>query len=444
LAIQAHRAERDARAAEAATRTERDRALAAEGKAQANMVKAQAEQEKAKQSESEAKAVLDFFQNKVLAAARPQGQEGGLGKDVTLRAAVEAAESGIEQSFAHEPAVEASIRDTLGGSYAYLGEPALAIRQIERALSLRRTVRGPDHPETLSTMNNLALAYQDAGRLADSLTLLKDTLERSKAKLGLDDPFTLIALNNLASAYWDAGRLAEALPLLEEALKRRQAKFGPDHPETLVSMNNASIVYWEVGRLADALPLLEEAWKQRRTKLGPDHPDTLISMDNLALMYEAAGRLSDALPLFEQALERFKSKLGPVHPDTLLSMNNLARAYLAAKPARAEPLLRELQAIRDRKTPDDWTRFETRSLLGGSLMGQKKYANAEPLLLSGFEGLKAREAKIPGRSKKRLAEAGARIIQLYDAWGKKEKADEWRKRLKDVTPDSSKKPGPGP
>jgi tRNA A-37 threonylcarbamoyl transferase component Bud32 len=429
LAIQAHRAEREARTAEAATRKERDRAIAAEGKAQANLVKSQEEEKKARQSETESKAVLDFFQNKVLAAARPQGQEGGLGKDVTLRAAVEVAESGIESSFAGQPAVEASIRDTLGGSYAYLGEPALAIRQIERALALRRKVLGLDHRETLSTMNNLALAYQDAGRLGDTLPLLKETLERSRIQLGRDDPFTLLAGNNLASAYWDASRLSDALPLLEETLKRRQAKLGPDHPETLVSMNNLSIAYWEDGRLADALPLIEEALKRRRIQLGPDHPDTLISMDNLANMYEAAGRLTDALPLHEEAVERFKVKLGPDHPDTLLAITNLARADLAGKPARAEPLLREILAIRERKTPDDWPTFATRSLLGGSLLGQRKYAEAEHLLLSGFEGLKAREARIPTRSKKRLAEAGARIVQLYDAWGKKDKADAWRKRL---------------
>ena len=34
-----------------------------------------------------------------------------------------------------------------------------------------------------------------------------------------------------------------------------------------------------------------------------------------------------------------------------------------------------------------------RSLLGESLIGQKKYADAEPLVLSGYEGLRAREER---------------------------------------------------
>ena len=41
--------------------------------------------------EEEARAVLTFLQSKVLAAARPEGQLGGLGHDVTLRGALEAA-----------------------------------------------------------------------------------------------------------------------------------------------------------------------------------------------------------------------------------------------------------------------------------------------------------------------------------------------------------------
>jgi serine/threonine protein kinase len=432
LAIQARRAEHDAR-------QERDRVMAAEAKAQVNFARAQAEEEKARQSDAESKAVLDFFRGKVLAAARPRGQEGGLGKDVTLRAAVDAAESEIGTTFAARPAVEAAIRDTLGESYAYLGEPVLAVRQLERALELRRRVLGLDHPETLSAMNNLALAYQDAGRLADAIPLLEEALRRSQVQPGPASASTLIWMNNLASAYWDAGRLADALPLLEGVLKRRRALLGPDRPETLVSLNNLSIAYRDVGRLADAIPLLEEALKQRRVRLGPDHPETLISMDNLAQLYGDAGRSSEALALYEEAVAGFKARLGADHPDTLLAMTNLARAYLVGRPAQAEPLLREVLAIRERKAPADWRTAAIRGLLGGSLLGQKKYAEAEPFLLRGYEGLKAHEAEVPPRSRKSLAETAARIVQLYDAWGRKDQAAEWRNRL---TPGTESKPEP--
>jgi hypothetical protein len=79
--------------------------------------------------------------------------------------------------------------------------------------------------------------------------------------------------------------------------------------------------------------------------------------------------------------------------------------------------MRECLAIRDQKTPDEWRTFEARSRLGGSPLGQKKYTAADPLLLQGYQGMKAREARIPAPHKQRLAEAGARVVALYDARG---------------------------
>ena len=67
--------------------------------------------------------------------------------------------------------------------------------------------------------------------------------------------------------------------------------------------------------------------------------------------------------------------------------------------------------------------------LGSNLLEQKKYATAEPLLLAGYEGLKKREAQLLPNEKIRLTEALQRLLQLYDAWGKPEKAAEWRKKM---------------
>jgi eukaryotic-like serine/threonine-protein kinase len=483
-----------------------------EGKARVNLIRAQEEEARARHSTAAVQAVLEFFQSKVLAAARPKDQEGGLGKDVSLRAALDTAVSGIERAFAGQPVAEAAIRDSLGETYYYLGEPEQALAQFERAVALHKQVQGLDHPDTLRSMDNLAHIYQDAGRVAEALDLLGETLKRRRIKLGPDHPETITSKNNLAVVYQGAGRMTDALPLYEQALEQRRTQLGPDHPDTMFSMNNLASAYREVGRLADALPLFEEALRRRRAalgpdhpdtlmsmnnlanayreatrlpeamalqkeamerqeaQLGPDHPDTLLSMSNLALVYQAAGRLPDAVRLLEETLRRRTSKLGPDHPETLVSMsnlavayddagrrkdalplfeetlrrrratrgpehpqtlrssNNLARAYLDERPDLAEPLLREALAIREKKLPDDWRTFETKGLLGASLLGRKKYAEAEPLLLQGYEGMKARESKIPAPSRKALAEAIDRIIRLYDARGDKGRADEWRKK----------------
>jgi hypothetical protein len=81
-----------------------------------------------------------------------------------------------------------------------------------------------------------------------------------------------------------------------------------------------------------------------------------------------------------------------------------------------------------------------RSLLGGSLLGQEKYAEAEPLIVSGYEGLKAREDRIPPPGMPRLTEASERVLKLYEAWGKPDKAAEWRARLAKPSAAAEKRP----
>jgi len=51
-------------------------------------------------------------------------------------------------------------------------------------------------------------------------------------------------------------------------------------------------------------------------------------------------------------------------------------------------------------------------------MGQKKYADAEPLLLSGYEGLKQREDKLPTAIRPRLQPAIRRLVRLYEETGR--------------------------
>jgi hypothetical protein len=77
--------------------------------------------------------------------------------------------------------------------------------------------------------------------------------------------------------------------------------------------------------------------------------------------------------------------------------------------------------------PEDWQTFDAKSLLGGVLLAQRNYAEAEPLLVQGYEGMKQRQARFPAEISPRLTEALERLVRLYDDWGKNEAAARWRK-----------------
>jgi non-specific serine/threonine protein kinase/serine/threonine-protein kinase len=308
----------------------------------------------AQDREAEMEAVLKFVEERVFAAARPEGQAGGLGHTVTLRQAIDAALPAVAEGFASQPLIEARLRRTLGTSYYYLGERRKAAEQYESSRALYARHRGPDDPETLRSMHGLANSYHDLGRRAEALKLREETLARRKAKLGPDHPDTLLSMNSLANSYQYLGRYAEALKLHEETLAVRKAKLGPDHPDTLLSMHGLANSYQYLGRHAEALKLREETLAVQKAKLGPDHPDTLLSMHNLAHSYGALGRQAEAVKLREETLAVQKAKLGPDHPNTLTSMYSLAAGYSAlGRHAEAFKLHEETLAVQKAKLGPD-------------------------------------------------------------------------------------------
>jgi serine/threonine protein kinase len=289
---------------------------------------AEANAKTATEREAETRAVLDFVQNRILSAARPEGLGGGLGREVPLRQAVEAARPFVAQSFRAQPLIEAGLRHTMGLSYLYLSEPKTAEAELQASLAIHADRLGPDHPDTLADMYSLACAYTDLGREGDALHLHEETLRQRERVLGRDHPDTLTSMHALGNCCETLGRNAEALKLREETLKRRTAVLGPGHVDTLQSVSALSNSYERLNRVPETLKLREELLPRLTAALGRDHPDTLKCMQNLASSYSDVGKGTEALKLREESLAILKSKLGPDHRDTLRFMSQVAVSYV--------------------------------------------------------------------------------------------------------------------
>jgi serine/threonine protein kinase/tetratricopeptide (TPR) repeat protein len=304
-------------------RTRMGHALAAET---AQRTRANEESQIARDRDEETTAVLEFVESKIFAAARPEGQEGGLGHDVKLREALEAALPFVETRFKDKPLIEARLRRTIGVSFRQLGKENVAVQQFEVARALYEKYRGPTHRDTLTTMMNLANSYHELHMRREALDLREKTLGLQRATLGDDDDATLKSMNNLANSYDAFRRYQEALKLREEALERTKAKHDgdPGHTDTLRCMNNLAISYTRTGRPEDAVRLLEEILELLQAKPEPDCTRVLAAMTNLADSYHALGRHSEGLQLYEEAFALANDKLLPDHPKRLLIVNNLA------------------------------------------------------------------------------------------------------------------------
>ena len=196
-----------------------------------------------------------------------------------------------------------------------------------QAVDIDRLVHGPEHPETLTAMSDLALTYRQQGQWKKAEEINLQVLEISKDVLGQQHPNTLTTMNNLASTYWEQGHWKEAEELNLQVLEIRKDVLGPQNPDTLRSMSNLASTYWQQGRWKEAENLDLQVLELRKDKLGPQHPDTLSSMNNLASTYWEQRRWKEAEEFDSQVLEIRKDVLGPQHPDTLNSMQALASTY---------------------------------------------------------------------------------------------------------------------
>ena len=401
-------AKQEAEAKRAEAENEQRRAEAGEKLAGERLLQVEAEKKKTEAEKQIALAVKDFLQNKLLAQADVSNQAnalleaGGVATaakhDRTIpellnQAATELSRAKVEANFPNQPLLQADILCTVGNTYAGAGEPGRAIDFLERSLALRTEKLGPEHLDTLGTMNSLALAYEKAGKLDQALPLLEKTLKLRRAKLKPDHPDALTSMNNLALTYVQAGKVNLALPLFEETLKLRKAKLGPEHPDALTSMNNLAQAYQAEGKLDQAQSLFEETFKLRKASFGPDHPDTLASMNNLAQAYHVAGKLDQAQSLFEETFKLRKAKLGPDHPVTLTSMNNLAGVYQGlGKVDQARPLFEETLKLRKAKLgPEHPDTLTSMNNLAQAYQAEGKLDQAQSLF---EETLKLRKARL--------------------------------------------------
>jgi eukaryotic-like serine/threonine-protein kinase len=313
----------------------------------------------------------------------------------------------------------------LANIYKLEGKYDQAERLYGQTLQLRRRVLGPEDPDTLSSMTNLAVAYLNEGKYAQAETIFSQTLETSRRVRGPESPDTLLAMGNLSFVYVDQGKYAQAEALCIQTLEIMHRVIGPEQDNTLLTTELLASVYADQGKYEQAEALFSQTLETFRRVRGPAHPLTLGLLSDFASMYQRQGKYARAAKSVAEALAGQRLALGSDHPDTMSSVSDLALALLSqGKFAESETLAREAVETDRKKRPDDWQYFRAETLLGASLAGQKKYAEAEPLLLEGYQGMAARKERIRVAEWYHLDRAQEWIAKLYQAWGNPDKAAE--------------------
>jgi serine/threonine protein kinase/tetratricopeptide (TPR) repeat protein len=341
-------------------------------------------------------------------------------------------------------------RGFLAHSLSDAGLTAEAITEYEAA----RATRVQWYPNTSTTPieHNLAGLYWKVGRTAESIAL-RESITRYEQQRGLFLPGRInenvpIYLSGwLITLVWD-NQSQRAGEILQEFVAAARKEAGADEPKLVMFLMVLGSYMQNIGMDAFTEPLLRECLEIRTRRLpddvletltranqrqrGLDHSQTTFFLASWLKALEQDNQSQRAGEVLREYLAAVRKEAGADETRLAGFQAILGKSFLfIGMAAAAEPLLRECLAIREKKIPDYWHTFNARSLLGEALAGQQKYADAEPLLVQGYEGLKQREAKIDASGKVNLRLAVERLVQLYDAWGKPDEAAKWRKKLEE-------------
>jgi CHAT domain-containing protein len=256
-----------------------------------------------------------------------------------------------------------------------------AVPVTQQILTIREKLQGPDHPDVVTTLINLADLYRELGRYADAEPLYKRALAVTEKARGPDHPDVATALNRLGALYQAQGQYARAEPLYKQSLAMREKALPADHLDVAVSLSNLAELYRHEGRYAEAEPLHKRALAIFEKKGGPDSRDVALSLVNQAVLYREQGRYGEAEALYKRALPILEKTSGTNHPIVATALNNLAELYRwEGRYADAEPLQKRSLTIREkllgRDHPDVAVSLNNLALIY-ELQG--RYAEAEAL-----------------------------------------------------------------
>ena len=418
-------------------------------------------------AENEAAKALAFkeFVEETLLSADP---EEGLGLDVTVAEALDAAVGRLDELLTGQPGVDAAVRHAIGSAYFELARyeeagpllrEALRLRQMEfgdehldtadsllkvgglravqgdvdgaeemyrRSLEIRRKLLGENHSEVAVVLTRMGALYRDFNRNEEAEAALQEALEiqRRKGEAGLQVAEVKNHLGVLAANQDD---YAGAEELLQDALRIRRRELGEDHVLVAEGLANLAVIAESRGDWPTAERMYREAVEVLRRLYKGDNEMVAATLVNLAMLLGEHGDAGEAELLFREGLEIDRQQLGEDHPFVAQDLLNFGQFLVEHdKPEAAEPLLAEAVSIYERTLgPGDWRTGTALQMHGHCLGLLRRFEEGEEELLAGLEVLE----QAFGSEHTRTIRARTRLAEIYDDWGKPQKAAEYRPRV---------------
>ena len=395
-------------------------ALLERAAAQRQTARAEAE---ARTAEETTRFLVDLFKLSDPSEAR--------GNTVTAREMLDKGAARVDRELAREPAIQATLMDTLGTVYMGLGLYTQARPLLDRAVATRRGLPGVDPLKLSDSLSHqgelLALqaefdtgekAYREAiriasarpldrksqvdlanslaglgtlleleGRYADAEQTLREALKLQQALYGANDQGVARTLKDLALTMSRGGNPSAAIPLMQRALAvQRQLSGNEPHPDLAEVLNDMGLVFDLNGDLDNAEKFYRESLAMYRRLLGDKHPYVATELENVAYTVQSKGDLAGAETLLRQSLDIHRELQGERHPEFGRALFNLASVqYDRGETREALANMRQVLAIYRNAYPRDHPEIAVvLNVMGFGLTMAGDYSQADRVLQEGL------------------------------------------------------------
>jgi serine/threonine protein kinase/tetratricopeptide (TPR) repeat protein len=328
----------------------------------------------------------------------------------------------------------------------YASDEAFTLIQLARAICLQGRIA--EAQEVLARAHSISISIKSgkdqqdfrdrhaetrifllrrAGEAEALLNAYGEWIKEKTSRLGPAAEGTLQAKEELARIHESLEQYPTAIELRRECLAARESRLPAADRTLLSARDRLARTLLAAKRYDEALPILETVYEKRNAE---KNAATALALGHLLIVNEALGNHDTAQAQWTTWHE-LTGKLNSEAPAKLISTQAaFARVLLEhGLFERAMSLLPEVVAYRNANEPDEWTTFTAQSMLGHAHLGLKRLADAEPLLRNSWEGIAAREAKIPPASMGRVREALERMVALEEELSRPDEAARWRTML---------------
>ncbi len=411
---------------------------------------------------------LNGFLQTLLGSASPRK----MGKDVKVIQVLDAAGTDVDRTLANEPEVLAEIHRTLGITYSGLSMLPAAETHHRAALALFQRLHGAEDPRTVEEEGFIAQVIANENNHAEAVRLWTDVArwlrqhpDGDQIAIGRtrsNQSSLVVALIGLSFSEAEQGRLPEAQQVMEEAMAVVVKTSGENSAGYASALGQLAILKQKENDLDAAIELLRRE-RAILSKIAPDQTDIVVAEVNECLFLLILKRYAEAGTLMETTRRDCHRILGegnnviyywvqflseyvdfhkgdfekvagggkeildhllalmPANDGSMVMANFVLGASLTrvGRASEGEPYLRAALTSLDPDDPADFRSYDTvETTLGECLLAQKRYAEAEPFLLTGYDKSKQKY----GPSSPEAARAAACLHDLYLAWNKPEQA----------------------